>query len=156
MSDYREMKVIRYKPKTLPFDVSDEDARDDFEELLEQNSLRFAPTSDIFIDYVLYKDPCSDSGEFGYTGFLSKEESEMYLPVFQKLFPDCEKRDLRFVHFCWYDATEAPNYYELPKLNLLSKDSVDRFRQIIAKYNFEREDLTTLLEVADAIEVIYD
>lgn len=71
----------------------------------------FAPTERRFVDYLLEYDGDSD-GEYGKVRELYPIESEKYLDTFRQLGKiDMDK--VRLVEFCWYNATEAPDYYDI-------------------------------------------
>lgn len=70
-----------------------------------------APTERGFIDYVLSERICSGES-YGKTRGLSPAERQKYEPAFRRLFPGIDMDDVRFAEFCWYDGTEAPDYYE--------------------------------------------
>jgi len=75
------------------------------------NCFVVAPTEGNFIDYVLYDE--LSSGEFGVARYLSEKELERFLPLFKQINENVTKDDLRFVHFCWYNCSEAPDYFEV-------------------------------------------
>lgn len=69
-----------------------------------------APTEEPFFDYVLEYEWDAD-GEYGKTRELTNNEKRKYLPVFQKIDPSINMDWVRLVEFCWYNGTEAPDYY---------------------------------------------
>lgn len=72
-----------------------------------------APTEEMYIDFVLEKEYDFD-GEYGKTRALYNSEMNTFLPIFQRLnsnFNIENMRDVRLVDFCWYNCTEAPDYY---------------------------------------------
>lgn len=72
---------------------------------------QLAPTEKLFFDYVL--DYEYDAyGEYGKTRALTDNEKRKYLPVFQKIDPSINMNYVRLVEFCWYNGTEAPDYYD--------------------------------------------
>ena len=125
MSCYCKMKVLRipYEPKAWGWgdiafgddsweyveshfseDVFDLDGR-------KLHTFTFAPTERGFVDYLLEYDGDSD-GEYGKVRELYSIESEKYLDTFRQLGTiDMDK--VRLVEFCWYNATEAPDYYDI-------------------------------------------
>lgn len=75
------------------------------------HTFTFAPTERAFVDYILEYDGDSD-GEYGKVRELYSIESEKYLDTFRQLGTiDMDK--VRLVEFCWYNATEAPDYYDI-------------------------------------------
>lgn len=75
------------------------------------HTFTFAPTERRFVDYLLEYDGDSD-GEYGKVRELYPIESEKYLDTFRQLGTiDMDK--VRLVEFCWYNATEAPDYYDI-------------------------------------------
>ena len=118
MSDYRHEKVLRvpYQKYGLGVDTESWDFCMDFENEHQElfggvNNFQFAPTDLAFLDYLLFrKYDCS--GEFGKTRSLYPSEKEKYLPIFQQLIPEIDMDDVRLVEYCWYDGTEAPDYYD--------------------------------------------
>lgn len=117
MSDYCEMKVIRMPANPEDFGVSDIwDLEKKYPELFKYqktNYFSIAPTEKRFIDYVLYDEYPSGAGDIGMARYLSDKEAEKFVPIFKQIKEDVTKDDLRFVHFCWYNCCEAPDYYEV-------------------------------------------
>lgn len=73
-----------------------------------------SPTEIPFFDYVLDYEYDAD-GEYGKTRALTDNEKRKYLPMFQKLDPSINMDWVRLVEFCWYNGTEAPDYYDNTK-----------------------------------------
>lgn len=72
---------------------------------------QIAPTTERFFDYVL--DYEYDAyGEYGRTRALYDSEKGKYLPVFQQIDPNIDMNYVRLVEFCWYNCSEAPDYYD--------------------------------------------
>lgn len=72
---------------------------------------QFAPTETLYIDYVLdYEYDCD--GEYGKTRDLYPSEREKYLDKFLEVFDLIDMTDVRLVEFCWYNGTDAPDYYD--------------------------------------------
>lgn len=75
-----------------------------------ERKFQFAPTESTFIDYVVNYD--SDAmGEYGKVRDLYPAEKAVYYPIFAKVMPEAEFDAIRVVEFCWYNCTEAPDYY---------------------------------------------
>lgn len=94
-----------------------EAAREHFEETFPdlfdyatEGKFQFAPTESDFIDYVVGYN--SDAmGEYGKVRELLPVEKTVYYPIFAKIMPDADFSAIRIVEFCWYNCTEAPDYY---------------------------------------------
>ena len=125
MSCYCKMKVLRipYEPKAWGW--KDLDPGEDSWEYVEKHfsedvfdpygrklhTFTFAPTESAFVDYILEYDGDSD-GEYGKVRELYNSEKDRYRGIFQQLGTiDMDK--VRLVEFCWYTATEAPDYYDI-------------------------------------------
>ena len=100
----------------------DEELDDDFEYYLEKalpnlfdygtrGKFQLAPTTEEFIDYVIDYEYDAE-GEYGKTRALSDNEKAKYLPIFQQIDPSVNMDWVRLVEFCWYNCSEAPNYYD--------------------------------------------
>lgn len=65
-----------------------------------------------YIDYILDSkfDP-SVQGDYGRSRNLTENEKKKYLLKFQELDPNVDMDDVRLVEYCWYNGTEAPDYY---------------------------------------------
>lgn len=125
MSCYCKMKVLRipYEPQAWGWENLNpgedsweyvekhfsEDVFDPYRRKL--HTFTFAPTESPFVDYILEYDGDSD-GEYGKVRELYNSEEDRYRDIFQQLGTiDMDK--VRLVEFCWYNATEAPDYYDL-------------------------------------------
>ena len=118
MSDYRHEKVLRvpYQKYGLGADKDNWEFVMDFEDEHPDlfggtHNFQFAPTDEPFLDYLLFR-AYDCSGEFGKTRSLYPSEKEKYLPIFRQLIPNINMDDVRLVEYCWYDGTEAPDYYD--------------------------------------------
>lgn len=127
MSCYCKMKVLRipYKPEAWgwkdpdPGDFSwdwdyvekhfSEDVFNPYRR--EVHTFTFAPTESAFVDYILEYDGDSD-GEYGKVRELYDSEKDKYRDIFQQL-GTIDMNKVRLVEFCWYNATEAPDYYDI-------------------------------------------
>lgn len=117
MSDYRHEKVLRVPCQKYGICV-DPDKEDPYDFEYEHQELfiglpgfRFSPTDTLFLDYCLFS-KWDDYGEGGKARSLYPNEKKKYLPIFQQLIPDIDMDDVRLVEYCWYDGTEAPDYYD--------------------------------------------
>lgn len=122
MSDYRHEKVLRYP-------VSEDDLNhygvDDVYELVDsvvtytgEYKIEAAPTEGCFLDLVLFEDPYTDKYDFGYAKELTSEQQEKYKPYFEQYIPNIDMNKVHYVDFCWYNCSEAPDYYKIEKLNI--------------------------------------
>ena len=127
MSCYCKMKVLRIPYEPQEWGWKNFDPQEDSWEYVENHfsedvfdpdsggrklhTFTFAPTERRFVDYILEYDGDSD-GEYGKVRELYSIESEKYLDTFRQLGTiDMDK--VRLVEFCWYNATEAPDYYDI-------------------------------------------
>lgn len=126
MSCYVHEKVLRVPFDKLDhsefekrFDLTDPDWVDmldiDWDELFDygvENRFQRAPTEKFFIDYVLHYDSDCDDGEWYKSRDLSVKEQEKFRPIFYQLDPDIDMSNVKLVEFCWYNCSEAPDYYD--------------------------------------------
>ncbi len=132
MSTYVKEKVLRiprdkfnfaHITKKLEEKFPDEDIMDDFGYYIEnafpdlfdygtKNKFQLAPTEEEFIDYVLDREWDCD-GDYGKVRDLYESEKEKFKPIFQQLDPNINMDYVRLVEFCWYNGSEAPDYYEI-------------------------------------------
>ena len=114
MSDYCHRKAVRLRidKKTAfrIFNVSDEW---DLRETLEKTPFEIAPTYELFIDYNLPVNPYGE-GTWGKTRELYPAELRKYSLIFAEKFPHelLDRNSLRLVEYCWYDGSEAPDYFD--------------------------------------------
>ena len=129
MSDYVRIKALRIPLDKINMELiyaklrqEDEDFMDDLSGYLEKffpdlfswrETGKFANsrTETPYIDYILDYEYGAD-GEYGRTRALYDSEKNKYRPVFQKIDPDVNMDLVRLVEFCWYNCTEAPDYYD--------------------------------------------
>lgn len=114
MSDYCHRKVIRMK-------ISEEEACKIFEvddkwdvmDYLEKTEFEVAPTNQFFIDYNL-PFRIDAEGDWGRTRELYSSEYMKYSAKFEELLKDriVKPSELRLVEYCWYDCSEAPDYFD--------------------------------------------
>lgn len=123
MSTYVREKVLRIPVQKLNWDFLDElddteyDLAERFPGLFEYRTEKMfsvAPTEEFYIDYVLETEYDAD-GEFGKVRSLYESEKNKYTDKFKQLSPDVNMDDVKLVEFCWYNATEAPDYYDETK-----------------------------------------
>lgn len=113
MSDYCKEKVLR-----VPLDKYDL-KYDEFEEKFkaklgygDKNKFQLAPTYRAFLDYVLDYNYGDNSDEWGRTRALTPVEQAKYKEKFAEFIPEIDMNDVRLVEFCWYNCSEAPDYYD--------------------------------------------
>lgn len=118
MSDYCHRKAVRFKidEKSVCRLLKVED-RWDINDLLKA-PFEISPTKEFFIDYNL---PCSNDaeGDWGRIRRLYPKEYDKYERLFNELFGElfgyqlrCHPDDFRLVEYCWYDCSEAPDYFD--------------------------------------------
>ena len=118
MSSYTLEKVIRFKIEKFKFlkllnieDIWDLETHSYFGNG-EVGKFQIAPTEDFFVDFVLNVD--SGNSDYGRTRELTYKEFEKYAKIFRTIISEAETipyNKLRLVEFCWYNASEAPNYF---------------------------------------------
>ena len=118
MSDYVRNKVVRCRATEELFGTTDPfEIEKNFEDLfsLDLGLPRFdvAPTEKGFIDLVLSHAYGEDRGDFGHARMLTEKELEVFLPYFRKIAPNVTAENLRYVDYCWYNCSEAPDYFEV-------------------------------------------
>lgn len=65
-----------------------------------------------YLDYVVDYKYGSEAGDWGHAWYLNEEDINKYKPLFDKDEFEYEPKDLRKVAYCWYNCSEAPDYYE--------------------------------------------
>ena len=118
MSSYTLEKVVRFKIEESKFlkllnieDIWDLETHSYFGNG-EVGKFQIAPTEDFFVDFVLNVD--SGNSDYSRTRELTYKEFEKYAKIFRTIIPEAETipyNKLRLVEFCWYNASEAPNYF---------------------------------------------
>lgn len=123
MSDYVREKVLRVPVDCINLDyikskvntdnlIDEEDLYELVDEYLSDlDKFEIASTEKFFIDYILEYEYGVWLGEYGKNRSLYAREKEKYLPIFKQLYPDIDMNMVRLVEFCWYNGTEAPDYY---------------------------------------------
>ena len=64
-----------------------------------------------YLSYVLFYKYGADCGEFGRSRFLSQTEQEKYEPIFKQVLPTVDAGKLKYVDYCYYNASESPDFY---------------------------------------------
>lgn len=111
MSDYCREKVLRYPVNEDPWEIEDKYSNL-FTTYKGLPSFQVAPTDSNFIDYVLESDYGCSYGDWGKNRALSDNEKDKYKKVFEQIFPDIDMNKVRLVEYCWYNCSEAPDYYD--------------------------------------------
>lgn len=140
MSTYVREKVLRIPRCKINFarivekleaEFPKDDVMEDLEFYLEnvlpdlfgygdKNKFQMSPTREPFIDYVLEYEWDAD-GDYGKVRELYASEKEKFRPIFQKIDPDVNMDYVRLVEFCWYNGSDAPDYYD-PKEDSFYKE----------------------------------
>ena len=103
MSEYCKRKVLRVPCEKYGIDPWEK----------EGGKFEVAQTITDYLDYCLKCDNNADSGEWGRSRALTEREKAKYEPIFREVIPDIDMNDVRLVEFCWYDCSEAPDYYDV-------------------------------------------
>ena len=64
-----------------------------------------------YLSYVLYHTYGKEFGEFGRNRLLTSTEQEKYKAIFEKIIPDIDVNKLKYVDYCYYNASESPDFY---------------------------------------------
>lgn len=120
MSDYCHEKVLRIPITLEDLNMQDSDdlnydLEEKYPELFQYGTpkmFQIAPTEEFFLDYVLKYNYGWDSGDWGKTRELYESEKNKYRPIFQQILPNVDMDKVKLVEFCWYNCSEAPDYYE--------------------------------------------
>ena len=112
MSDYCHRKAVRFKiDEERACKLLNVEDRWELDNVLEV-PFEIAPTEEFYIDYNL---PCEYAdGDWGKSRTLYNSEFCKYEKLFGKLFSYQLRfypSDFRVVEYCWYDCTEAPDYF---------------------------------------------
>ena len=132
MSTYVREKVLRIPVSQVDYSsIRDQlllkyaDPYDDLEYYLEEEyphlfeyatvgKFQMSPTVERYLDYVLeYEWDCD--GSWGKVRDLTDAEREKYAPIFQQIDKNIDMNYVKLVEFCWYNSTEAPDYYDIIK-----------------------------------------
>lgn len=133
MSDYLHNKVVRLPlPKEILSKYDDFGIDDYLKELLgelwrntEKNSFDLTYTEGgYYIDWIYYSTYGEESGDYGFVRMLTENELNVIKPYFDKLGIEYKDDDLRVVDYCYYNACEPPDYYDIEHNK---EDDVDLF-----------------------------
>lgn len=122
MSSYVCEKVLRVPVILSDFNILDTDdltyeLEREYPALFEYatpNMFQIAPTEELYLDYVLEYER-NTCGEYGKVRELYPSEKEKYRSIFKQILPNINMNLVHLVEFCWYNNSEAPNYYSLNK-----------------------------------------
>jgi hypothetical protein len=64
-----------------------------------------------YLSYVLFYEYGASCGEFGRNRFLSQTEQEKYKSIFEQVLPTVDTGKLKYVDYCYYNASESPDFY---------------------------------------------
>ena len=128
MSCYERNLVVRYKPpedwvKSCLDNISEK--YDDLIDYLQEKypdvfseswadlgKISRSPTCELFLDLLLYRESNSYSSEFYKSRKLTMPEHYMAIKVFNRMNINPLYEDLRMVDFCWYNCSEANDFFE--------------------------------------------
>ena len=123
VSCWREQQVLRLPAKAIGIFTEEEWSRflTEHADILSYDIHHFAPALcseeyGYFLDFILLDEEreCDDGRENACARNLREEEIQMYLPIFQKLFPQFTEEHMKIIHYCryiWYDGIDAPYCY---------------------------------------------
>lgn len=116
MSDYVKKKVLRVPITEKELCVKDFDELEKLFPILfdwkkDTRKFEIAPTIKKFLDFVLEYEYGADCGEYGKVRELRLSEQVRFRPLFAEVFPTVVMDNVRVVEYCWYNCSEAPDYY---------------------------------------------
>lgn len=154
MSSYYYEEVVRLKLSQNELKRNGIDSKWNLEDMFpnefnkcEGGKFEVAPTEGDFLD-LLIVEHIGDGGEYGNSRYLTDEEVNKYLPMFKKILPFARAEDMRYVTFSWYNCSEAPDYFDVPK-EVKPCNSVEKL--LIEFYNNMLEDSINLEEFKHGI-----
>lgn len=122
MSTYVREKVLRipyektgWQHRFKDVDAAREYCEQNFKSLFEYGKVgkfQFAPTESTFIDFVIEREYDANDGEWGKVRELYQNEFNIFARLFAQIMPAAEFSAIRVVEFCWYNCSEADDYYE--------------------------------------------
>lgn len=123
MSDYCRKKVLRIPfeevniGNALDYCDLESDLYNKFGNLfyhggIDTGVFEVSPTCRLFIDFILENDYGADCGEYGKVRDLYDTEKLKYIEVFKRLNPSIDMDKVKLVEYCWYNCSEAPDYYD--------------------------------------------
>lgn len=125
MSDYVREKVLRIPvtkeqereilAKYQVDDIWDLEYKIDNFDYGKVGCFQHAPTIDNFFDYVIDYSCGEDCGDWGKVRDLTDKERQKYGPKFKEIYEGFDPNKIRLVEFCWYNCSEAPDYYDITK-----------------------------------------
>lgn len=121
MSDYVSKKAIRYRIKRRLteeereklWDYKWDDGKSLKTDYKLEHEMEFDTSeNEDYLDVILKTTYGTICGDFGQSRMLTQDEEEKYLNDFKKIIPDVKKEDLRYVFYCYYNGTDAPDCFE--------------------------------------------
>ena len=102
----------RFEDVEAARDYCEKNLKEFFDFSKKTKKFQFAPTDSSFIDYVIEHEYDADDGEWGKVRELYQTEFNTFARLFAQIMPDAEFSAIRVVEYCWYNCTEAEDYYE--------------------------------------------
>jgi len=153
MSDYAHKKSVMYPIWDQRYDIIDEKLDSKFIEISsfhDTNNIGFeievlddGERINYYLSYVLFYTYGEDSGDFGTSRSLTKDEENYWAERFSVIWKDVFEVDLpnpnllRFVDYCYYNACESDDYYTKSDIEEntidLDKPNVERFKKFLEK-----------------------
>lgn len=125
MSDYVKEIVVRLPfPKSILEEVETEDPWDCEDYLKEKLGVFFDVTgskcfvigstdSSYYLDWRFYNSYGDESGDYGFSRYLTDAEYNEIKPMFDRIVKEYKREDLRIVDYCYYNGSDAPDYYSV-------------------------------------------
>lgn len=125
MSDYVKKKVVRLPfPKSLIERLKVDDywgceeylkgkfGNDMWDNFRKGNGYFSIECTDknCYLDYIVSKS--YEDGEYGFAWYLNEDDINKYKPLFDMGGFEYDVKDLRKVCYCYYNGSDAPDYYE--------------------------------------------
>ena len=67
-----------------------------------------------YLIYKTYNTYGKEYGDFGKSRFLTQPEQEKYIEIFKQVLPEVDGSKLKYIDYCYYNCSEAPDYYVRP------------------------------------------
>ena len=65
-----------------------------------------------FIDYNLFHSYGEEFDDFGRVRRLTEKELDKWVEIFKEVIKEPKRDNFRLVDYCWYNCTEAPDYFD--------------------------------------------
>lgn len=120
MSEYVKKKVLRVPITEKELCAKDFDELEklfpyEFDRKKETRKFEISPTVTKYLDYVLDYEYGAGCGDYGRVRELRLSERNRFYFLFRSVFKNVNMRNVRLVEYCWYNCSEAPDYYEVKK-----------------------------------------